>query len=96
MLSFHVKIGIMNFNYFSLEDDDANELFITQTPKESLVDQSECSQNVSNYRIFRDEADFSSPCALFIDKVKGIEQIYNNILDEEFVDNHQNSANDSG
>ena len=44
---------------FSLEDDDANELFITQTPSSSNV-------GIGNSGIMADNMDFTSPCKSLI------------------------------
>ena len=50
---------------FSLEDDDANELFITQTPSENISELIENTQEDKNVSIFGDGMDFKSPCASF-------------------------------
>ena len=67
--------------YF-LEDDECNELFITQTPSESFISDMECTQSPSVSSIFGcDGHDFSTPCFSIVDKNK---PIYEDISEDKF------------
>ena len=78
---------------FSLEDDDANELFIT--PKESLFEYMDTSQNTSNYGIFDQKHDFKSPYGLIVNAVCGDKSIYEDILDDEIAFQSSQNFNNS-
>ena len=63
---------------FSLEDDDGNELFITQSSNDD---------NATNgLSIIGDGNDFLSPCVSILDKSKGVsdQQHYEDISDDDF------------
>ena len=61
---------------FSLEDDDANDLFITQS---SILD----NNSSQNGGILGEPTDFSSPCASI---VSGTSAKYSDISDDDFDD----------
>ena len=86
----------INSEFFSLEDDDVNELFITQTPRESVVNQLKCTQNVRNYSVFGGEEDFALLCSSLVDSVKGKQPIYSDISDDDNVFENANSSSNSG
>ena len=73
----------MENNYmFSLEEDDCNDMFITQTPNECLLDQLESSQSeVKNYK--EEGAKFIEPCCSYVNQVRGDKPIYEDISDDE-------------
>ena len=70
---------------FSLEDDDANELFITQTPKENLLSHLELSQNRNDSGIFGVEGDFQSPLVSVVKQANSTQFVYEDISDDENV-----------
>ena len=74
LLWIFVDFAIMEV--FSLEDDDGNDLFITQS---STLDK-DLSQNNS---ILGDSANFSSPCVSII---PGVSAHYSDISDDDFQD----------
>ena len=74
----------INFGAFFLEDDDCNELFITQTPKESLVEHLDYSQKERNYSVFGDSYDFKSPCKSLVSEVRNEGAVYEDISDDKF------------
>ena len=75
---------------FSLEEDDGNDLFITQ---ESSYDRNNL-QNCDKY-LGKDATDFQSPCVSVIDKFK---LQYSDISDDDFMDipSSQIPRNDDG
>ena len=70
---------------FSLEEDNANELFIMQTPRENLISYMEVSQSENNCGILGDGSDFTSPCSSIVHAVKGTGPVYEDISDDESV-----------
>ena len=64
---------------FSLEDDDAKELFITQTP-------SVHSDGIGLAGVIGDGTDFVSPCVSLIDCKENSETHYSDISDDEIFD----------
>ena len=83
--TFTCLVGIMEDSaLFSLEDDDANELFITQTPRESLLDQLELTQSDGNNSILGVcGSDFQSPCTSLVTLQQA--PMYEDISDDEFI-----------
>ena len=90
------KMDNTTSDVFSLEDDEYNEMFITQTPRESLIDKLEYSQKERNYSVFSDEADFQSPVMSLVDKVRDQSSIYEDISDDDFDMNNDKSAKNFG
>ena len=78
---------------FSLEDDDAHELFITQTPWENLFSHLELSQNNNESGFFGDGTNFQSPCAFLVNAVTEQGPIYEDILDDDNA--FENSKNEA-
>ena len=64
---------------FSLEDDDANELFITQTPS---VEKS----RINLAELIGDGTDFVSPCVSLVDRKENKVAAYSDISDDEMFD----------
>ena len=64
---------------FSLEEDDSNGLFLTQTP--SVTSQNE--DKVGEFGILGDPLDFTSPC---VSLVSSRQDQYSDISEDEFVD----------
>ena len=62
---------------FSLEDDEARDLFITQTPKEDNLD----VLDNGNFQFGVDKNDFQSPCVSIVDKCV---PHYSDISEDEF------------
>ena len=68
-------------NVFSLEDDDYNELFITQVPKDN-VDVNKCNDEESGDMFFGvAKDDFQSPCSSLINRNEPT--IYSDISDAD-------------
>ena len=78
---------------YSLEDEDCNDLFITQQSPSDKSDK--ISGEMSANKVLNDPMDFQSPCVSLV----GNSQIYSDISDDEFVDiplsqNARNYRND--
>ena len=68
-------IGLVSvMELFSLEDEEYNQLFITQSSNNSV----NVTENVGNSSILRDPLDFKSPC------VSVLSDKYSDISDDEF------------
>ena len=61
-------------DHFSLEDDEYNDIFITQTPKAQMV-------NDVNVGILSNGTDFLSP---LVGLVSGMAPLYSDISEDEF------------
>ena len=72
---------------FSLEEDDARELFITQTPKEN--DGNDLEED--NFQFGINKSDFASPCVSVVDAVKSNQ--YSDISEDDDEVFHQNQPN---
>ena len=62
---------------FSLQDDEARDLFITQTPKEDNLD----VLDNGNFQFGVDKNDFQSPCVSLVDQCRSDQ--YSDIFDVE-------------
>ena len=70
---------------FSLEDDDANELFITQESKENLLDKLQESEKSDLSGLLGiDSMDFASQCSSLR---QGVQMHYSDISDDEAFEN---------
>ena len=78
-----IYCGLLRLFYimdiFSLEEDDGNELFLTQSKSDS-ADLRNYSQNIS---ILGDPLDFKSPCASLVSRSQ---TQYSDISEDDFED----------
>ena len=69
---------------YSLEEDDGNELFITQTLSQSILEGLEQSQEQDNVSIFGiNGSDFKTSTPLIASSARGDKPIYEDILDDD-------------
>ena len=73
-------------NVFSLEDDDCNDLFITQEAKsdENLVNEMAKSDGEYDSFLGVEAMDFASPC---VSVVQGLDSVYPDISEAEDFEN---------
>ena len=68
--NFRLNCIMASSELFSLEEDECNELFITQTPKDNLINHMELSQNEEVGEIFGVKGtDFKAHMHSVVDKV---------------------------
>ena len=69
---------------FSLEDEYGDELFITQNPRDSNVEDKEFSQSDGNEGFLGvNPRNFQSPCSSLVNRVQGVRPVYEDISDDE-------------
>ena len=85
-----------NLDVFSLEEDEGNELFITQSSSDNTMMEL-CQDDkeldiLNGFSLGVPNTDFQSPCVSLLDKSKN-QPIYEDISDDEFE--QKNCCNDS-
>ena len=68
--------------YFSLEEEDGHDLFLTQNSSSQGI----VAENSGNSSILGDPNDFASPCVSIIGNKKSVQGQYSDISDDEFMD----------
>ena len=82
VVSFTLKI--MDYEMFSLEEDDSNELFLTQTPRQSSFGEVRSSGSERNSGLFGlPNEDFSSPCCSLVNRIRADKPVYEDISDDD-------------
>ena len=81
---------MMDMNLFSLEEDDGNELFLTQVCKEhkggDVGEDDEFLRLMNSSQLGIRATDFQSPCVSLRER-KNYDPVYEDISDEEFQGN---------
>ena len=76
---------------FSLEEDDGNELFITQESKENVFEMDKSEEESENF-LGLDTMDFQSPCSSILSKSDKYQPVCSDISGDDF--DGSNTAND--